>query len=614
MAERSEIDEVRTRTDILDVVEQYVSLKRNGKVFKGLCPFHNEKTPSFQVSPEMERWHCFGCGEGGDVIKFVQKIENLSFIEALEKLALRAGITLTRRGGPEGPRNQYQEVSERDRIYKVNGLALQYFKEMLSLSDVAQRYVVDRKIAPDTQQEFSLGYAPESWDGLSNYLVKHRVPLADAELAGLVSRNDRGGFYDRLRGRLIFPIFDVHDRPIAFGGRILGPSTPGQPKYWNSPEHPALNKSRNLYGLNRARKSIAETGRAIVVEGYTDVIAAHQAGFTNVIATLGTALNEEHVKILAKLGRLERQKVYSTIDRSEHLVMTLCFDADSAGLKAAFRAAEIFNNEQVDVNVLDLKDGDDPDSILRAGRREEFASAITNAVPLIEYEILTLIRRKRPTTDREKVSLIRDALPILAKVSTMVEREQYIQLLVPYHPNLRYGTVAVEEQIRQDVQAHISNRSKPSHDHSPVVVQRQSPVREATDSAERHLIRALLSGDALLSGRVLADVGPDDFLTDRGKALARAVYAELGRNPTADVAAVVNGIVDEAVANAITDIVMGDEEPLTETQVDGVVSYLKTRSASLELASLKERINRGEASGDDYTRFARLNAQLKGSK
>lgn len=599
MAERSEIDEVRIRTDIVATVEQYVSLRRMGKVFKGLCPFHTEKTPSFQVSPEMERWHCFGCGEGGDVIKFVQKIENLSFIEALEKLALRAGITLTRRGGGDGQRNQYQEVSERDRIFKVNGLAVNYFQEMLTLSDAARRYVDDRKIAPETQQEYSLGYAPESWDGLTNYLARHKVPLADAELAGLIARNDRGGHYDRLRGRLIFPIFDVQDRPIAFGGRILGPSTSGQPKYWNSPEHPGFNKSRTLYGLNWARKAIADAGRAIIVEGYTDVISAHQAGIKNVVAPLGTALTDDHVKTLARLAQ----------------IVLLCFDADSAGLKAAYRAADMFEAASVEVKVLDLPEGEDPDSLIRAGRREEFLAAIANALPLIEYRIRRLILAEAVQSDRDRVGLMRKAMPILAMVKSVIERDEYVKMLAPHHPSFRFGAATAEEQIRQDVATYLSMHraglGQPAQTPRP---RDTAPIREATDLAERDLIRALLSGDPLLSGRVLGVVGPADFLTERGKVLAGAVYQGLERDPSTNAADLINRIVEESMATALTDIVMGDEEPLSEPQVDGAVSYLKNRSASFELARLKERINRGEASGEDLAAFMRLSARLKGSK
>jgi hypothetical protein len=233
----------------------------------------------------------------------------------------------------------------------------------------------------------------------------------------------------------------------------------------------------------------------------------------------------------------------------------------------------------------------------------------------VEYRIRRLIRQEAPRTDRDRVALMRKAMPILASVKSMIERDQYVKMLAPHHPSFRFGTASAEEQIRQDVATRLSTHGVDVRGQAETPQpSRPVPIREAMDLAERDLLRALLSGDALLAGRVLAGVGPDDFLTDRGKALARVVYLELGRNPAADVATVIGSIVDEALANALTDIIMGDEGPLSEPQVNGVVSYLKTRSASLELAHLKEKINSGEATGDDYTRFARLSAQLKGSK
>ena len=616
MAERSEIDEVRQRVDIVSTIEQYVALKRMGKVFKGLCPFHNEKTPSFQVSAERQTWHCFGsCAEGGDVIKFVQKVENLSFPEALEKLALRAGVTLTGPGGPGGQRNQYQEVSERDRIYKVNGLALNYYREMLSVSEVAQKYVADRKISQETQQEFSIGYAPESWDGLTNYLVKHRVPLADAVLAELVTRHEqRGSYFDKLRGRLIFPILDVQGRPIAFGGRILGPVQSGQPKYWNSPEHPAFHKSRTLYGLNAARKAIADMGSAIVVEGYTDVIAAHQAGFKNVVATLGTSLTEEHVKILGRLTKFERNVAWSTSDRPERLVMTLCFDADSAGLKAAFRAGEIFQANDIDVTVLDLPGGEDPDSLLRSGRREEFANAIENALPLVEYQLRRLIRISPTETDRDRIALIRKAMPILGSVKSIIEREPLVHIIAPYHPGFRNGSVSSEDHIRQDIATyqatHGGGREQQAETPRP---QRATPVRAAGEGVDRHLIRALLSGDVLMSSRVMEAVKSDEFLTESGRALARLIYTELGRNPNADLAAVIGTIVDETLANSVTDIVMGDEEPLTDVSIDSVIVRLKKLHMEAERQRLRDLYVNGRATDEECAEYFRLNALLKGS-
>ena len=426
MADRNDIDEVRARTDIVSVIERYVTLKRSAGKLKGLCPFHQEKTPSFVVSPEIGRWHCFGsCSEGGDVFKFVQKIENLSFPEALERLALQANVTLTNRqphpdlpGGSSAP---VSNVGERERLYKINALALGFYRDVLRRSPVARDYMQERGLAHAVQEAFSLGFAADDWDGLSRFLVQQGASLADAEKAGLVAQGERG-HYDRLRGRLIFPIFDVQERPIAFGGRLIAEARPGQPKYWNSPETPVFSKSKTLYGLSRARKAIAAHEQAVVVEGYTDVIACHQAGFENVVATLGTSLTEDHVQILARLAS----------------VVLLAFDADSAGLKAAGRAAQIFEAQEVEVRVLDLPEGEDPDSLLKAGKRRVFEQAMEDALPLMEYRIRRLIRKGPTESERDRIALFRKRrMPILATVPSMVEREQYVKLLAPYHP--QYG-------------------------------------------------------------------------------------------------------------------------------------------------------------------------------
>ncbi|MGO8671601.1 MAG: DNA primase [Capsulimonadaceae bacterium] len=601
MAERSEIEEVRLRTDLVATIEQYVTLKRAGRNLKGLCPFHSEKTPSFTVNPDVGRFKCFGCGESGDVITFVQKIENLTFHEALERLALRAGITLSRPDHAATRPGAPAEVSERDRIYRANGVALRYYRDMLTLSEAARQYLDERCIDPETQAYFSLGYAPEAWDGLTTTLQKQKIPIADAELAGLVSRSERGKYYDRMRGRLVFPIFDVQERPVAFGGRLLGPSAAGQPKYWNSPEHPAFIKGRTLYGLEKARKGISSAGCSLIVEGYTDVISAHHAGFTNVVAPLGTALTEDHVRILARLAP----------------AVMLCFDADSAGLKAAFRAAEIFEANEVTVTVLELPDGEDPDSLLRAGREEEFRLAIANAVSMVEYRIGRLLRTHPRATDADRVTIMRKSLPILGAIGNVVERDRYIRQVAPAHPAFRFGAAAAEDQLRQDVDAYLAvraaratgRRSDPRVERPP-----QPPIREAADRADMHLLRALLSGDPALSGPVLAGIRPDEFATDNGKALAAVVYRVLSEQPLADAAKVIDSARDTPVAEALTALVMGDEEPMSTSQVDEEISYLRRKSAGQERSRLLGLINSGAAGADDYARYTNLILKLKGSE
>ncbi|BDI31299.1 DNA primase [Capsulimonas corticalis] len=597
MADRSEIDDIRARTDIVSVVEQYVTLKRAGRNLKGLCPFHNEKSPSFQVNSDLGIWKCFGqCNEGGDVIKFVQKIENLSFQEALERLALAAGVTLSR------GQNQYHhsaEPNERDRIYKVNALATRYYQDMLKRSPVAQEYLQKRGIAHAAQEAFLIGFAPDAWDGLVTHLAQQRVPSADAELAGLVSKSDRGGYFDKLRGRLIFPILDVQERPVAFGGRLIEEAKPGQPKYWNSPETPAFVKSRTLYGLWRARKAIAERGQAVIVEGYTDVVAAHQAGFENVVATLGTSLTEEHVKVLARLAQS----------------VVLSFDADSAGLQAAFRAAKIFEAQEVEVKVLDLPVGEDPDSLLRAGRRQTFLEAVEKAVPMVEYRIRQLVRQMPHDTDNDRIALFRKALPVLASVTSVIEREPYIRILAPYHPQYSYGAAYAEDQIREDVKAYQSGHagSDGAVQHAPPSGEMDAHRRptepaklDATGVAEHELLRALVSGDPELSLYVYGSIRPEAFFSVDARAIADRLYTQYVRTGAFNAAVLVSELEDAGQQNVLTALLMDEKAPLNLKALEDSVGHLKNKVDNIEREKLRERIDSGNATREEMRSFTLL--------
>lgn len=608
MADRHDIDEVRSRVDIVSVVEQYVTLKRSGSRLKGLCPFHQEKTPSFHVNPDLGMWHCFGsCAEGGDVFKFIQKIENLSFPEALERLALRAGVTLTPKTGraasvDSGSAAAPSEAGERDRLYRINALALGFYRDMLGRSSEARDYLQGRGLAHAIQDAFHIGFAPDIWDGLTTFLTRKGVPLADAEKAGLVSKNERG-YFDKLRGRLIFPILDVQERPIAFGGRLIAEARPGQPKYWNSPETPVFSKSRTLYGLWRARKAIAAQGQAVVVEGYTDVVAAHQAGFENVVATLGTSLTEEHVRILARLAP----------------TVLLGFDADSAGLKAAFRAAEIFEAQEVEVRVLDLPDGDDPDSLLRAGKRRVFEQAMTNALPLVEYRLKRLVQKEPTETERDRVALFRKALPILASVPSMIEREQYVKLLAPYHPQFQSGAVYAEEQIRQDVSACSSGATgrTPESRFQPTAPRPAAPVVRpvsATERAERHLLRALTGDDAALADLVLTQITPSEFLNVQARALAAAIYAHFESASVLEPSLLLARLEDETLRGALSALMMEQApEPPTPALIEGAIAHLKLRAREERRSALATLMKLGQATPEDREEYRRITNELRGS-
>lgn len=606
MADRSDIDEVRTRTDLVSVVERYVTLKRAGRQLKGLCPFHQEKTPSFVVSPEIGYWKCFGqCGEGGDVFKFIQKIENLTFPEALERLALQAGVTLTSRQPRAAGADAAvpSEAGSKDRLRQINALALRFYRDVLERSPVAREYLQERGLAHEAQGNFQLGFAAEDWDGLCRFLTRSGVNLADAEKAGLVTIGERGAF-DKLRGRLVFPILDVHERPIAFGGRLIGDARPNQPKYWNSPETPLFSKGREMYGLWRARKAIAAREQAVVVEGYTDVIACHQAGFENVVATLGTSLTEEHVQALARLAS----------------VVLLAFDADSAGLKAAGRAAQIFEAQEVDVRVLDLPEGEDPDSLLKAGKRRVFEQAMETALPLTEYRIKRLIRQGPAESERDRVALFRRALPILAMVPSILEREQYVKLLAPYHPHYGAGAAFAEEHIRQDVAGHMAGQGgvQTATPYAPRRLASAPPAMPsgggATEQAERHLLRALVSDDPALAGQALSAMTAAEFVSERARSLAAYLYDHYAQTGMLDPKEVLAALGDDPRADVLADLLMNSgEEPLTSEALAGEIAHLKDRAKEQALSGLKARILDGTADGETLRRFAQLQSELRGT-
>lgn len=608
MADRTDIDEVRQRTDLVSVVEKYVTLRRSGRGLVGLCPFHQEKTPSFHVNPELGLWKCFGqCSEGGDVFKFVQKIDNLSFPEALERLALQAGVTLT----PYGRERQDTAASEsgrpsgdeRERLYRVNTLALRYFQEMLARTPPARHYLEQRGIAHEAITAFSLGFAPDVWEGLTGFLSRNGAVLADAERAGLVTQNDRGGYFDRMRGRLVFPIFDVQERPVGFGGRLLGEAGPGNPKYWNSPETPVFVKSRTLYGLGRARKAIATQNRAVVVEGYTDVVAAHQAGFENVVATLGTSLTEDHVKALARLAP----------------TVLLAFDADSAGLKAAYRAAAIFEAQDVEVRVLDLPEGEDPDSLLRAGRRRDFQRALETAMPLTEYRLEQLIRSREIGTEQGPLALFKKVLPILAAVPSVIEREQYVKRLAPFHPQFAAGAAYAEEQIRQDVVGYQSGRGGTFAPQaaSPRPALPQRPPRAAALRAERLLLQVLVGDDPARVEHVLLGMSPEEFWTPTGCALAARLFEAYATDFEPQMRQVLADLEQEntVLANALTDLLMEQEEaPLTLESIHDAISYLKQSKETAAIAALREKINSGAANAAEIQEYRRRHQEKRMSR
>ena len=449
-----EKEEIRARINIVELVSGYTLLKRAGRDYKGVCPFHKEKTPSFTVNQEMGSWHCWGaCGTGGDIFAFLMKAENLSFHEAAERLAERAGVTLTKTGIDSEQSQRHRE--ERERIYAINALTQRYFRESLRQSNTAISYMKSRQLSPQTVQDFGVGFSPDSFDALVTHLRSQRVEIKEAEEAGLLYISQKGNnWVERFRGRLIFPIFDTQEQVIGFGGRLIpGIATYGTPpKYINSPETRIFVKSKTLYGINRARKAIVEADSVLLVEGYMDVLAAHQAGLPNVVATLGTAFTADHVRLLRRYTKN----------------VILSFDADTAGVNAALRAAEVVQQagEEINLRVLTLPEGDDPDSMLMRGDIAMFRRQIQSALTVPEFRLRGLEKQFDLGQDQGRIAFLREAVEIVAEVSSALEQDLLVRRLAGFHPG---GGERAEVSIRAEIDRYQQSlRPKVSQNSSPI--------------------------------------------------------------------------------------------------------------------------------------------------
>lgn len=400
------IERVREASDIVSIIGERVALKKRGKNYIGLCPFHQEKTPSFTVSPDKQLFYCFGCQQGGDVFKFVELWEKTDFKGALEILAERAGIPLS----SQDPREQ-KRYRERQSLYKILALAARFYHHIflnLPPGKAARDYCQRRGIDRETSEKFMLGCALPGWDNLIRFFAKRGYKAEELVKAGLVLPGRRGGYYDRFRNRLIFPIWDQRGRVVAFGGRVLDDS---QPKYLNSPESTIYSKGKNLYGLHLAAGAIREQGWVLVVEGYLDALTAHQYGWPNVVASLGTALTHEQARLLSRYCRR----------------VLIAYDADTAGQEATLRSFRLLKEAGCQVAVVPLRQGSDPDSYLRAEGAAAFGQLLEKALPPVEYRLKMLQDQLDLSTLEGKMQATNSLVPLLAETDNQVERELLVK-------------------------------------------------------------------------------------------------------------------------------------------------------------------------------------------
>ena len=526
----SVVDEIKQRVDAVELIGSYVPLKKAGRSFKGLCPFHTEKTPSFVVFPDSQGWHCFGaCSTGGDIFSFVMRRENMDFAEALRFLAERAGIDLRPLDDTE-----LQQKEQIDRLRAANASAAQYYHRILldaPEGEAARRYLEARGVTRETTATFQLGYAPEQWHSLQEHLRREHFSDEDVLASGLVSASDSGSVYDRFRGRIMFPIRDVRGRVIGFGARVLDDSLP---KYLNSPQSPLFDKSSVLYGIDLARQSIRDSGTAIVVEGYMDVIIPHQCGVTNLVACMGTALTEAHLAVLKRI--------------TNRLILAL--DPDAAGMLAVERGVEtaretlrhrtvpvptatglVRYEEQLDaeIRVLTLPDGLDPDELV-LDDRSRWDRLVSEALPVADYFFQVAEREADVSTAKGKRQAADRLLPVIAAMDSPVERSHYLQRLAQWVriderqllPEL--DRLRSEKREKPAAQRISPGRRRPSQQAPP---ERLYPRQPAMD-VEENCLALLLQAPTLLPKVIeTCNLSDEAFQDVRNRQIFRAMGAFL---------------------------------------------------------------------------------------
>ena len=404
----SVITEVKQRLDIVELVSEYVTLQKAGRNFKGLCPLHSENHPTFFVFPEQQTWHCFGaCGTGGDIFSFIMKKEGIDFGQALRLLAQRGGITLS---PPEAP--DRAEDKEKERLFQINEAATEYYHHLLSSTkagEAARSYLERRKLTPETVKEFRLGFSPDTWETLKNYLLNKDYKEKELAEAGLVIEREEGGSYDRFRNRLMFPICDIQGRVTGFGARALDDSLP---KYINSPQTSIFDKSSSLYGIDRAKSAIRKKNLVIIVEGYMDVLTAHQHGWQNAVGSMGTALTEKQVGFIKRLTKN----------------ITLALDADLAGEEATLRGKAILAYSNVEANVILLPPGKDPDEVIREDPTL-WQKLVEQALSILDFAFQSTISKVDVNKAKDKSLAVQKLLPSIHQIKDPVQQSHYLKRL-----------------------------------------------------------------------------------------------------------------------------------------------------------------------------------------
>ncbi|MBR2635494.1 MAG: DNA primase [Oscillospiraceae bacterium] len=563
MLSESFISELKARNDIEEVISSYVNVKRRGRNLVGLCPFHSEKTPSFTVYPDSQSFYCFGCGAGGDVVTFVKKIENLDYIEAVKSLAQRAGLAMPE----DGYDDSYAKL--KTRVLEINRETARFYHQCL-ISPVGKKaleYLRGRGLSDNTIRRFGLGFAPESWDAVIKHLRGKGYTLDEMAAAAVAVKSARGSYYDQFRGRVIFPIIDIRGNVIAFGGRLMD----GQgPKYLNSPDTPVFKKSRNLFALNYAKSS--KESALILAEGYMDVVALHQAGFTNAVATLGTALTAEQARMISQYAA----------------EVVIAYDSDGAGQKATNRAINIFGEIGLPVRVLKVQDAKDPDEFIKKFGATRFKMLLEGAGSAMEFEIAKLRAKYDLDSPDGKVGFLKEFAGFMAGIRNPIERDVYVTktaqelgvakdpLLVQINYIIRQRAKSDEKKKARDLSVFASG---PNERRDP---QRMSNLKEAL--AEERLIGILLKNPDY-HGDILGKIRPEDFVTDFNREIFSVISDRLGQNRSVELIALSEQLSEEQMAKVAQ--VLADSASTRATRKEAM-DYVETILAGKNRKSAAE--------------------------
>ncbi|MDK2835651.1 MAG: primase [Thermosediminibacterales bacterium] len=584
------LSEIRDKNDIVTVVSEYVSLKKSGKNYIGLCPFHSEKTPSFTVNPDKQMFYCFGCGIGGNVYTFIMQKEHMKFPEAVRFLAERAGIILPEE--KEDP-EYLEKLRLKKKFYEINRIAARYFYNCLVNSDQGVRalnYLKSRGISITTIKSFGIGYSLPDWEDLICYLKAKGYKETTLEKAGLAIKRKNGKeFYDRFRGRIMFPIFDIQNNIIGFGGRVIDDS---KPKYLNSPESEVYNKRKNLYGLNFVKKHLVDD-RILIVEGYMDVISLHQYGIKQAVASLGTSLTSEQAKLL-------RRYVKNVV---------VAYDADTAGISATLRGMDILKNAGLNVKVVMLPKGSDPDEYIRRFGKEAFLEKVDKSYSLIDFKIKHLENQFDLKNLQGRVNFLNRVVPIISEIDNEIEKDVYIK-------KLSQKLNITEESIRLELKKTIKTLPVNGFKHNKGIKWNDNKERlkiitqSANIKAERDLINLMIT-DKSYYKRIFQEIDIDFFSDEDHKQIIKAISKAYENKDSLNSSEVIDYLEDERLIRKASSAFSG-EVFFTETEriLQDCIKTLKTHKLNKRIQSLQDRLKKLEKQGD-YSESKQILAEIK---